>query len=142
MQNAAYNNIEVRIDTTSRNISSQNKRNTLVNRSRKKNKDATSVLKPTLATWRTFPTCKWAFHNVREIVPTANIKNNPQEIWELEYRAPPFETNSPIRLLKSILEFTSFVENAVPFPILLAEAISVESDFNLKSDVSALKVIF
>ena len=75
----------------------------MVNRSRKKNKDATSVLKPTLATWRTFPTCRWAFHNVREIVPTANIKNNPQEIWELEYQAPPFETNS----LKSLIQNTS-----------------------------------
>ena len=75
----------------------------MVNRSRKKNKDTTSVLKPTLETWRTSPTCKWAFHNVREIVPTANIKNNPQEIWDLEYQAPPFETKT----LKSLIQNTS-----------------------------------
>ena len=60
-------------------------------------------MEPTLATWRTSPTSKWAFHNVREIVPTADIKNNPQAVWELEQQAPPFETIT----LKSLIENTS-----------------------------------
>ncbi|KZZ25597.1 serine hydrolase [Sulfitobacter sp. HI0082] len=38
----------------------------------------------TLANWRTAPYCSWAFHHVREIVPSANIANDPGNIWELE----------------------------------------------------------
>jgi len=38
----------------------------------------------TLANWRTAPYCHWAFHHVREIVPSAEIQNNPEDIWELK----------------------------------------------------------
>ena len=38
----------------------------------------------TLANWRKAPYCHWAFHHVREIVPTAEIPNNPKDVWELE----------------------------------------------------------
>ena len=103
MQHAAYNIIGVNINPKNRHRSLQKKGNNLKNRSGKKNKDPISILEPTLGTWRTSPTCKWAFHNVREIVPTADIKNNPQAIWELEQQAPPFETAS----LKSLIENTS-----------------------------------
>lgn len=37
----------------------------------------------TLANWRTAPYCSWAFHHVREIVPSANIANDPENVWEL-----------------------------------------------------------
>lgn len=37
----------------------------------------------TLANWRTAPACHWAFHHVREIVPTAEIANEPDNIWRL-----------------------------------------------------------
>jgi len=37
-----------------------------------------------LANWRKAPYCHWAFHHVREIVPTAEIPNNPKDVWELE----------------------------------------------------------
>ena len=37
-----------------------------------------------LANWRKAPYCHWAFHHVREIVPTAEIPNNPADVWELE----------------------------------------------------------
>ena len=37
-----------------------------------------------LANWRKAPYCHWAFHHVIEIVPTAEIPNNPKDVWELE----------------------------------------------------------
>ncbi len=37
----------------------------------------------TLANWRTAPYCQWAFHHVREIVPTAEIANDPNNVWGL-----------------------------------------------------------
>jgi CubicO group peptidase (beta-lactamase class C family) len=37
----------------------------------------------TLANWRTPPFNKWAFHHVREILPTAEIANDPGNVMEL-----------------------------------------------------------
>lgn len=37
----------------------------------------------TLANWRTAPYCHWAFHHVREIVPSAEIANDPDNVWTL-----------------------------------------------------------
>ncbi len=37
----------------------------------------------TFANWRTPPFNKWAFHHVREIVPSANIANDPEAVWQL-----------------------------------------------------------
>ena len=41
----------------------------------------------TLANWRTAPFNQWAFHHVREIVPSADIPNDPASVWQLP-RAP------------------------------------------------------
>lgn len=38
----------------------------------------------TLANWRTAPYSSWAFSHVREIIPTADIANNPKDIWQLK----------------------------------------------------------
>lgn len=38
----------------------------------------------TLANWRTAPYIKWAFQHVREIVPSADIANSPDSVWQLE----------------------------------------------------------
>lgn len=38
----------------------------------------------TLANWRTQPFNHWAFHHVREIVPSAEIANDPANVWSLE----------------------------------------------------------
>ena len=38
----------------------------------------------TLANWRQSPFSQWAFHHVREIIPSADIANNPENIWSLE----------------------------------------------------------
>lgn len=38
----------------------------------------------TLANWRTAPFSSWAFSHVREIIPSADIPNNPSDIWQLE----------------------------------------------------------
>ena len=37
----------------------------------------------TLANWRTGPHCHWAFHHVREMVPSADIPNAPGAVWDL-----------------------------------------------------------
>lgn len=37
----------------------------------------------TLANWRTPPFARWAFQHVREIIPTADIANNPDGVWRL-----------------------------------------------------------
>ena len=67
---------------------------------RKKNVDS---IEATLENWRTSPVCKWAFHHVREIVPSAEIRNNPTDIWELQAQSPPFDTSE----LSSLIEETS-----------------------------------
>lgn len=40
----------------------------------------------TLANWRTAPFNTWAFHHVREIVPTADIPNDADRPWKLPSR--------------------------------------------------------
>ena len=37
-----------------------------------------------LANWRKAPYCHWAFHHVREIIPSAEIPNDPTKVWKLE----------------------------------------------------------
>ena len=37
----------------------------------------------TLANWRTPPFNRWALHHVREIVPSAEIAHDPEDIWHL-----------------------------------------------------------
>ncbi|MES2028652.1 MAG: serine hydrolase [Pseudomonadota bacterium] len=38
----------------------------------------------TLANWRTDPYNKWAFHHVRDIVPSSDIPNTPGDTWQFE----------------------------------------------------------
>jgi CubicO group peptidase (beta-lactamase class C family) len=42
-----------------------------------------AAMQVTLANWRTAPFNKWAFHHVREIVPSADIANDPDAITAL-----------------------------------------------------------
>ena len=42
----------------------------------------------TLANWRTSPFNRWAFHHVREIVPSAEIRNDPSRVRDLPTGAP------------------------------------------------------
>src|SRR3954469_14644513 len=37
----------------------------------------------TLANWRAAPFNRWAFHHVRELIPTADIPNDPRRVREL-----------------------------------------------------------
>ena len=37
----------------------------------------------TLDNWRTHPYSTWSFSNVRELIPTSEIQNDPSKIWEL-----------------------------------------------------------
>ena len=38
----------------------------------------------TLANWRTSPFNKWAFHHVREVVPSAEIRTDPSRVRDME----------------------------------------------------------
>ncbi len=51
-------------------------------------------MQATLANWRTAPFNRWAFHHVREIVPSADIPNDRKNVWELPRQpvAIPFGT--------------------------------------------------
>ena len=44
----------------------------------------------TLVNWRTPPFNVWAFHHVREIVPSADVSNDPENVWQLESAADMF----------------------------------------------------
>src|SRR5256885_10636124 len=37
----------------------------------------------TLANWRNAPFNRWAFHHVRELIPSADIPNHPRRVREL-----------------------------------------------------------
>jgi CubicO group peptidase (beta-lactamase class C family) len=37
----------------------------------------------TLENWRSPPFSRWAFHHVRELLPSADIANDPANVWEL-----------------------------------------------------------
>lgn len=43
----------------------------------------------TLANWRTSPFNQWGFQHVRELVPSADIANDPDELWRL----PPADSD-------------------------------------------------
>src|SRR5947207_10997632 len=40
----------------------------------------------TLANWRAAPFNRWAFQHVRELIPSADIANDPRRVRELEQR--------------------------------------------------------
>lgn len=46
-------------------------------------------MKATLANWRTSPFNRWAFHHVRELVPSADIPNEPSKVRPLPLQAVP-----------------------------------------------------
>ena len=46
-------------------------------------KNLDTLTPSTLENWRKFPNSKWAFHHVREIIPSAEICNNPLDILSL-----------------------------------------------------------
>lgn len=50
----------------------------------------------TLANWRTAPYNRWAFHHVREIVPTAEIAHDPDDVWNLPREEQAFPELQPM----------------------------------------------
>jgi CubicO group peptidase (beta-lactamase class C family) len=48
----------------------------------------------TLANWRTPPLNRWSFQHVREIIPSADIPNDPEATWSLPRRPADFSTLS------------------------------------------------
>ena len=47
-------------------------------------------MQATLANWRTAPFNAWAFHHVRELIPSADVPNDPRAIRSLESRPRDF----------------------------------------------------
>ena len=66
-------------------------------------KNLDTLTPSTLENWRKFPNNKWAFHHVREIIPSAEIRNNPRDIWKLKEKEVTFKTKD----LKSLINETS-----------------------------------
>jgi len=55
----------------------------------------------TLANWRTSPFNRWAFHHVREILPSADIAHDPAKVRELPLKPGALEGLRNVqRLLK------------------------------------------
>jgi len=44
----------------------------------------------TLANWRTYPYMRWSFQHVRELVPSAEIANDPDEVEQLSFGQADF----------------------------------------------------
>jgi CubicO group peptidase (beta-lactamase class C family) len=63
----------------------------------------------TLANWRTAPFNKWAFQHVREIVPSADIANDPDNVWQLK-SAPLNLDDVKVELGASTLAFADFLQ--------------------------------
>jgi CubicO group peptidase (beta-lactamase class C family) len=61
--------------------------------------NARESINATLANWRTSPMSKWAFHHVRELIPSAEIRNNPEAIWKLKTCEKPLKNSSMDSLL-------------------------------------------
>jgi CubicO group peptidase (beta-lactamase class C family) len=55
---------------------------------------ASTETQVTLANWRTSPFNQWAFHHVREVVPSADIAHNPANILALENNPVDFSSLS------------------------------------------------
>ena len=45
----------------------------------------------TLANWRTAPFNRWAFHHVRELVPSADIAHDPAQVRSLHFKELDFK---------------------------------------------------
>lgn len=63
----------------------------------------------TLANWRKPHFNKWSFHHVREIVPSADIANDPDDVWELP-RASAGLDAMMLDIDGRKLPFTTFLE--------------------------------
>lgn len=48
----------------------------------------------TLANWRNAPYSRWAFQHVREIVPSADIANSSEDVWQLQSAPKDFSSFS------------------------------------------------
>src|SRR5919109_116332 len=51
----------------------------------------------TLANWRTAPFNRWAFHHVRELIPSADIPNDPTRVRALPPRKGEFDLEDFLR---------------------------------------------
>ena len=62
-----------------------------------------------LANWRKAPFNKWSFQHVREIVPSADIPNDPGRVWDLP-DAPVDLSTLRISARSTELDFSGFLE--------------------------------
>jgi CubicO group peptidase (beta-lactamase class C family) len=64
----------------------------------------------TLANWRTAPFNRWAFHHVRELLPTADIPNDPENVRNLPVRPAGLEELRIARDTGKALTFNQALE--------------------------------
>ena len=62
-----------------------------------------------LANWRSPPFNRWAFQHVRELVPSADIANDPDNVWQLKL-APVALDTVRVQSGASTLSFDEFVD--------------------------------
>ncbi len=64
----------------------------------------------TLANWRTSPFNRWAFHHVREIVPSADIANDPDAVWRLPQAPRDLSAVQVEAVAGEAMAFGAFIE--------------------------------
>ena len=64
-------------------------------------------LQVTLANWRRPPFNKWSFQHVREIIPTADIPNDPDNVRKLSSTAQGTFTDLSIKVRRQCLQSRS-----------------------------------
>lgn len=81
----------------------------------------------TLANWRRAPFNKWSFQHVREIVPSADIPNDPEHVWPLPER-PVDLSGVRVHSDRGDLSFGAFVEatDTDGLVVLLGGAVACE----------------
>ena len=63
----------------------------------------------TLANWRSAPYLHWAFHHVRELIPSADIPNDPADVRSLPVRERDF---AGLRIGGELLTLDTFLERS------------------------------
>ena len=96
----------------------------------------------TLSNWRTAPFNKWGFQHVREIIPSANIANNPKDVWSLT-KGKDNLSSKVFKLLKFIdsNEFKNFFSLNSIFILSLIKLIILRKVFSEDLTISSYLII-
>ena len=82
----------------------------------------------TLANWRKPPFNKWSFLHTRELIPSADIPNDPGQVWELQ-RSPADMTNLHLDFGGRIMPFAAFLDHTDTDAIVILQRGRVVFDY-------------